>query len=109
MLIKNKLIANTGISILSMLAMLFLLNLSSESLQKDITLSQDIGKIEADLLQLRVHEKNFQSHLQLESADLFQTTMNKLSHSLNSVDLQLKNMGTPLGEVNQLNQGPSRI
>lgn len=37
--------------------MLLLLNLISEALQKDITLSQNIGIIEADLLQLRVHEK----------------------------------------------------
>jgi len=104
MLIKHKLIANTAVSILSMLAMLLLLKLSSESLQKDITLSQNIGKIEADLLQLRVYEKNFQSHKQLESVGLFQSTMDKLNSSLKSVDLQLKNMGIPLSEVEQLNR-----
>ena len=97
MLIQHKLIANTGVSILGMLAMLLFLNLSSESLQKDITLSQDIGKITADLLQLWAHEKTSNPTRNLKVVEEFQSTMQKLNRSLSSVDLQFKKDGDTTG------------
>lgn len=94
MLIKNKLILNTATAIISMLVMLLLVVFSSSSLQKDITLAQDIGKVEADILQLRRNEKDFLARKQLKYLDKFtkrtallDTHLKHLSHDLESLNI----------------------
>lgn len=59
MQIKQKLIINTSVTVMSMLAMLFLMAFSASSAQQEILLTQNTSKIEAGVLQLRLHEKNF--------------------------------------------------
>ncbi len=102
MLIKHKLIANTVISITSMLVMLLLLNFSSSSLKKDISLAQDIGAIESGILQLRHYEKNFIAQKKLTDVDDFNAQDSKLQSQLVNVDKSLKAMDMPTSEVTTL-------
>lgn len=102
MKIKYKLIINSCVSIISMLVMLLLLNLSSEALQNNMRLSIGIEEIEADMIQLRVYEKNFQSYKQLQQVELFEQNINKLTGALNVVRKQLDTIGIPLNEVTNL-------
>ncbi|PKF60905.1 methyl-accepting chemotaxis protein [Psychromonas sp. psych-6C06] len=94
MLIRNKLIINTGISIISMLIMLILVIYTSSSLQKDIVIAQTIGKVEADILQLRRNEKDFLARKNLKYLDQFkarisqlQSELDDLRHDLNNIDI----------------------
>jgi len=102
MLIKHKLIANTVISITSMLAMLLLLNLSSSSLKKDISLAQDIGAIESGILQLRHYEKNFISQKKVSDVEDFNAQDIKLENQLKAVQKILVTMDMPTAEVSKL-------
>ncbi|MFT6904725.1 MAG: methyl-accepting chemotaxis protein [Oleiphilaceae bacterium] len=90
MLIKHKLTTNTIVTIISMLAMLLLLNFSSSSLQQDITLAQNIGKIEAGILQLRSHEKDFLARKKSEYIDLFNVESVKLQTRITKLKSELK-------------------
>ena len=99
MLIKHKLIANTVISIASMLAMLLLLNFSSSSLKKDISLAQDIGAIESGILQLRHYEKNFIAQKKLSDVDDFNTQDKKLESQLTAVKKMLVEIDMSTNEV----------
>ncbi|WP_022942650.1 methyl-accepting chemotaxis protein [Psychromonas hadalis] len=99
MLIKHKLVANTAISIASMLAMLVLLNFSSSALKKDISLAQDIGAIESGILQLRHYEKNFIAQKKLSDVDDFNAQDTKLENQLATIKKSLDAMGTPTNEV----------
>jgi len=82
MLIKHKLITNTAVSIAGMLAMLVLMNFSSQSLQEDITLAQNIGKIEAGILQLRSSEKDFLARKQDDYISKFNNETDALQKSI---------------------------
>lgn len=99
MLIKHKLIANTVISIASMLAMLVLLNFSSSSLKKDISLSQNIGEIESGILQLRHYEKNFIAQKKLTDVEDFNAQDAKLVSQLQAVQKTLIQMDIKNSEV----------
>jgi methyl-accepting chemotaxis protein len=99
MLIKHKLVANTVISIASMLAMLLLLNFSSSSLKKDISLAQDVGAIESGILQLRHHEKNFISQKKTSDVEDFNTQDTKLENQLSAVQKTLISMDMPTNEI----------
>ncbi|WP_019615925.1 methyl-accepting chemotaxis protein [Psychromonas ossibalaenae] len=99
MLIKHKLIANTLISIVAMLTMLLLLNFSSSSLKKDITLAQDIGAIESGILQLRHYEKDFISRKKVIHVEHFNSEAQQLAEQLDSVALTLEQMNIPAAEI----------
>lgn len=89
MLIKHKLTSNTIVTIVSMLAMLLLLNFSSSSLQQDITLAQNIGKIEAGILQLRSHEKDFLARKKNDYIDLFNSESAVLQAGIKNLESEL--------------------
>ncbi len=89
MLIKHKLTTNTIVTIVSMLAMLLLLNFSSTSLQQDITLAQNIGKIEAGILQLRSHEKDFLARKKSEYIDQFNAESSMLQKGIEQLKIDL--------------------
>ena len=90
MLIKHKLILNTAIVMLSMIAMLLLVIFSSESLEKNVSMAQDIGKIEADILQLRRNEKDFLARKALKYVDSFDKRMKILAFDLNHLTANLE-------------------
>jgi methyl-accepting chemotaxis protein len=102
MLIKHKLTSNTIVTIVSMLAMLLLLNFSSTSLQQDITLAQNIGKIEAGILQLRAHEKDFLARKKVEYIDLFNTESSKLQARITQLKSDLEVINVSAEESIQL-------
>ncbi|PAJ74737.1 hypothetical protein CJF42_08610, partial [Pseudoalteromonas sp. NBT06-2] len=58
MLIKHKLILNTVILVVSMLAMLILASIASSSFQGDILETKNIANIESSFLQLRRNENS---------------------------------------------------
>jgi len=90
MLIKHKLIINTIVTIVGMLAMLLLMNFSSSSLQKDITLAQNIGKIEAGILQLRSHEKDFLARKKSEYIQQFNSESAILQSAIKQLSIDLE-------------------
>lgn len=102
MKIKYKLVVNSSVSIISMLVMLLLLNLSSEALQKNMRLSQNIGKIEVDIIQLGGQQKSFKSDKNLDHVQRFEEKIIQLNSALNIVAEELNTMAIPLDEVNNL-------
>jgi len=104
MLIKHKLAINTATVMISMLVMLFLVLFSSSSLQKDITLAQDLGKVEADILQLRRNEKDFLARKQLKYLDKFNANITLLNTDLNHLSSDLEEIGLEQQEAQQLKE-----
>lgn len=102
MLIKHKLITNTVVTVVSMLAMLLLMNFTSSSLQQDITLAQNIGKIEAGILQLRSHEKDFLTRKKSVYIDAFNTESATLQTNIHRLKLDLKSIYVSADEPNRL-------
>lgn len=88
MLIKHKLIANTGILVLALMFMLGLLTYSVNSLEKDLETASLIGTVEADVLQLRREEKDFLARKDLK----YQESFKKKQAELNSEINKLKNV-----------------
>ena len=83
MLIKHKLIINTGILVLAMSLMLALLNYSSSTLQHDISIAKRIGDIKASILELRREEKDFFARKALKYSDKFNNKINKTQLQIN--------------------------
>ncbi|MFT6904726.1 MAG: methyl-accepting chemotaxis protein [Oleiphilaceae bacterium] len=102
MLIKHKLTSNTIVTIVSMLAMLLLMNFTSSSLQQDITLAQNIGKIEAGILQLRSHEKDFLARKKTVYIDAFNTESSVLQANISRLKHDLKSIYVSADEPNKL-------
>jgi methyl-accepting chemotaxis protein len=102
MLIKHKLFINTATAMLSMFAMLLLVVFSSSSLQKDIILAQDIGKVEAHILQLRRNEKDFLARKDLKYLEKFNQRMKLLELDLEHLSLYLEDAGLDQNETVQL-------
>jgi methyl-accepting chemotaxis protein len=111
MLIKHKLIANTAILVTSMMVMLLLLSYASNSFQHDIDIAKSIGKIEAEILQLRRNEKDFIARKDLK----YQIKFNKkikilvkdlslLKQSLNAINLQLNEIADLKSILEQYHQ-----
>lgn len=102
MLIKHKLTINTVVFIISMVAMLLLVNFSSSSLQKDIIIAQNIGKIESNVLQLRRNEKDFIMRKQETYLDSFDSKMSNLNKNIDILADELNQMGVYSNEPQQL-------
>jgi len=96
MLIKNKLIINTVIAISSMFVMFLLVVFTSSSLQKDITLAQDIGRVENDIVKLRSEETLFLERKDLKYVAKFDEDMRHLKEDLAHLihDLDMINVDT---------------
>ncbi|MCW8995096.1 MAG: methyl-accepting chemotaxis protein [Psychromonas sp.] len=104
MLIKHKLTFNTAIFILSMLAMLALINLSSSALQKDIKTAQKIDQIKVDILQLRRNEKDFIMRKESKYLDKFNQRIAILNTDINKLDKELQSIDVSSAETLQLKQ-----
>ena len=102
MLIKHKLIANASVSVLSMVFMLSLLIYASNSLQDDIDVATDIGKIESSVLQLRRNEKDFLARKDLKYFDKFDKKMKMLQQQVNSLQKSFESSGSPLNEFSTM-------
>lgn len=102
MLIKHKLITNTVVSIVGMFAMLVVMNFSASSLQEDITLAQNIGKIEASILQLRSSEKDFLARKQDDYIAKFNSETDALQNSIRELKDGLADISVSADETMQL-------
>ena len=98
MLIKHKLIINTGILALAMALMLGLLTYASNALQHDINVATNIGNIESSVLQLRRNEKDFLARKDLKYLDKFDKNMKGLQQQVSFLDQDLKSSGLVLNE-----------
>jgi len=98
MLIKHKLIANTGILVLAMALMLALLAYSSSVLQQEIEIAGNIGKIENYVLQLRRNEKDFLTRKDLKYFEKFNINMNALQQKVSQLKLDFASSGLSLNE-----------
>ena len=102
MLIKHKLILNTGVVMLSMLAMLLLVIFSSKSLEKDISMAKDIGKIETNILQLRRSEKDFLARKELKYLDSFKQVVKTLELDFNHLSANVETIDIDQTGLNNL-------
>ncbi|AGH81662.1 methyl-accepting chemotaxis protein [Psychromonas sp. CNPT3] len=102
MLIKHKLILNTVASAAFMLILLVLMNFSSNSLQKDIRVTQYIGQIETNVLQLRVNAKDFLSRKDIIYYENFTKNHQLLISNIDSLISQLQDLDISTVEATQL-------
>ena len=93
MLIKHKLLLSTAVSILGMLFMLFLLNYSNTSIQKNANLKNQITSINMMVFQLRRDEKDFLSRKDLKYTESFNNVINEIQQQLNSIETNLNEVG----------------
>ncbi len=102
MLIKHKLIANTGILVLAMILMLLLLNYASSSLQHDITIANDIGNVKSSILELRRHEKDFIARKDLKYSDKFNQQMQITKQQITIIDDDFNRVGKSMPELQSM-------
>ena len=102
MLIKHKLIANTSILVLAMVLMLILLTYASNSLQHDIEVAADIGKVESSVLQLRRNEKDFLARKNLKYFNQFEKILKGLQQQVSSLQKSFENSGLTLNEFSAM-------
>lgn len=102
MLIKHKLIANTCIFIVAMLAILGVLNFSISSLKQDLNIAKGIGDIKSGVLTLRRSEKDFLARKEMKYVDSFEDTSQSLNQTLNQLKSNFDKIGGPISEVENL-------
>jgi methyl-accepting chemotaxis protein len=102
MLIKNKLIVNSGILVLAMILMLGLLTYSSSVLQHDIDIAKNIGKVESYVLQLRRNEKDFIARKNLKYLSKFNANMKKLQQHVSLLKQGFVSAAQPLNEFDNM-------
>ncbi|AOW76932.1 chemotaxis protein [Colwellia sp. PAMC 20917] len=102
MLIKHKLIANTGILVLSMVFMLGLLNFTMSSLETDIKIAREIGNIQTEILQLRRNEKDFLARKDIKYFEAFNEKYAELIRNISSLEQAYETIGEDLPELNKL-------
>ena len=98
MLIKHKLIANTGLLVLAMVLMLGLLAYASNALQHDIKVATNIGQIESSVLELRRDEKDFLARKELKYSIQFTKDIQELQQQINLLQQSFENSGLQLSE-----------
>ncbi len=99
MLIKHKLIINTGILVLAMSLMLVLLNYQSSVLQDDISIATNIGDIKASVLELRREEKDFFARKNLKYDDKFKNKINDTQLQIRALSAKFTDIGLSIPEL----------
>ena len=102
MLIKQKLLLNTAISVVSMLFMLGLLTFTISSLESNIQVARQIGKIESHVLQLRRHEKDFLARKNLKYVDSYQAAMTELNTEVQQLATEFQALGWDTSHANTM-------
>jgi methyl-accepting chemotaxis protein len=85
-----------------MLAMLLLVIFSSKSLEKDISMAKDIGKIETNILQLRRSEKDFLARKELKYLDSFKQVVKTLELDFNHLSANVETIDIDQTGLNNL-------
>ncbi|MFT5758000.1 MAG: methyl-accepting chemotaxis protein [Alteromonadaceae bacterium] len=102
MLIKQKLMANTGILAVAMLFMLFLLNFTVGSLQGDLKIERDIGDIKSGILELRRNEKDFIARHELKYFEEFNKKNSFIIEVLDELKKAFEENGRDTSQVIQM-------
>jgi len=102
MLIKHKLMSNTGIIIVAMVFMLGLLSFSVGSLEDDVDVARNIGDIESDVLELRRNEKDFLARKDLKYLDKFNKKVIQIKSTLSTLKSSFVKNNNKTTEVDQL-------
>ena len=102
MLIKHKLVANTGILVVALLFMLVLLTYSVSSLEADIDVARKLGDVESGVLQLRRHEKDFIARKDLKYLDKFIKTRKTLSANVSLLTTRFEELGLATNDLSRL-------
>ena len=102
MLIKHKLLVNTGILVLAMILMLVLLSYSSSSLQHDITIAKDIGNIKSSVLELRRNEKDFIARKDLKYSEKFRKQMETAQNQIVILTDDFASVGKTMPELQSM-------
>ena len=103
MLIKHKLTASSAILVCALTLMLFLLNYSSQGLQKNISITDHLGSVKGYILQLKANGNNFINKKNNNDVELFEgkiSLLNKEIDWLNNEFTDLVGVATP--EVTRL-------
>ncbi|REL25295.1 methyl-accepting chemotaxis protein [Thalassotalea euphylliae] len=99
MLIKQKLLLNTAVSVVSMLFMLGLLAFTISSLDNSIQVARHIGNVESEILQLRRHEKDFLARKDLKYVDKYQASMTQLKSEVSQLAKQFQLLGWDASQI----------
>jgi len=102
MLIKHKLIANTGILVVALLIMLVLLTYSVNSLESDIGVARKLGDVETGVLQLRRHEKDFIARKDLKYLEKFKKTQKSITSDTSYLREKFEELGLETNDIAQL-------
>lgn len=102
--IKNRLFAN-AIVIATSLSILFVIMLSNADTLNTLGLSlAKVEKLEAQVLTLRKHEKDFLARKNLKYVDAFQTTASQLQLNLLEVEQVARDYGFEISETSEFKQ-----
>ena len=99
MLIKQKLLANTAILVISMFFMLALITYAISSLEAGNERNMQIAEVEVLTLQLRRDEKDFLARKTTKYADKFKKNYSRLEWLLNELVRSFKQSGSGLNEI----------
>ena len=102
MLIKHKLLANSGIVAVAMLIMLALINYSVSSLKSDINIAKLIGSTENLVLQLRRDEKDFIARKDLKYNEKFESNFKKLQADIDQLAIAFTAIDKNVAQLSQL-------
>jgi methyl-accepting chemotaxis protein len=102
MLIKHKLLANSGIVGIAMLFMLGLINYSVSSLKSDVNVARMIGNTESLILQLRRDEKDFIARKDIKYVKKFNDNFEGLQQEINNLSSAFQDINVDIVELPQL-------
>lgn len=102
MLVKHKLIANTGLLVGSMLIMLILLQYSSSVNHELLLAERALGQIESEKLTLRKHEKDFIMRKDLKYQERFDKSVAAFNQYILNLDNSFDELGVETPAINNL-------
>ncbi len=102
MLIKHKLVLNTGISIVSLMLMLGLLSFAVTSLENNINVARELGEVQSYILQLRRHEKDFIARKDMKYVEEYHKHKRVLESDISMLEENFDKLGIKVNEIQSL-------
>ncbi len=102
MLIKHKLLANSGIVAIAMLFMLGLINYTVNALKSDVDIARMIGNTESRILKLRRDEKDFFARKDIKYVQNFDDDFKSTQQEITKLSSAFQNININVVELSQL-------
>ncbi|MGF1761546.1 methyl-accepting chemotaxis protein [Photobacterium sagamiensis] len=102
MKIKNKLLCLTGLSVLALLLVLWVTNLTNERIMKLDQTFTDVKSLEISLLTLRRNEKDFLSRLDLKYKTKYLNNYSEFERQTQVLSAELDELSVKVPELNEL-------